>query len=570
MAKLPVGRIRFLCFLAVLLTLILTGRLFFVQIVRGEYYADKADRQYARPTGDVADRGSIFFSEQGGRLVTAAAMQNGYFLIANPTKIVDADASFLALAGIIPLEADDFYRKVTKQNDPYEELAWHLDSPTVKKIEALKLPGFSFGKQRWRAYPAGRLASHVIGFMAYDGDTLVGRYGLEKEYQAALERSVETSFTQFLANALSGFVPSTSNEEGAAIREADLVLTIEPVVQAELEKVVGAAQELFAADAAGGIIMDPRTGAILGMAAVPNFDPGARQGDITPLTNPLVERVFEMGSIVKPLTLAAGLDAGVITPATTYRDQGIIFVNDRRIANHDSLGRGTISMQEVINQSLNTGAVFVMQKLGGERFRQYFLGFGLGEKTGVDLPGEVVSLVKNLDTGREVEYATASFGQGIALTPVAMIRAIGALANGGQLVKPHVVAQFNEPELGRKTAVEPVLGAQIITPAAAATITDMLVKGVDTTAVAARVPGYSVAAKTGTAQMPQPTGGYYTDRFFHSYVGYFPAHDARFVTLLYLQNPQYARYSSQTLTVPFANLAKFLLHYYNVPPDRPA
>ena len=227
-------------------------------------------------------------------------------------------------------------------------------------------------------------------------------------------------------------------------------------------------------------------------------------------------------------------------------------------------------MQEVLNQSLNTGAVHVMQEVGKETFRDYLYKFEINEKTGIDLPHEASALVSNLKGGREIEYATASFGQGFAVSPVAMVRALSVLANGGYLVTPHIVKEIDYT-LGFPETVEIKKGKQVLKPETSEEISRMLVEVVDTALKNGEVKNerYSVAAKTGTAQIANPDGsGYYDDRYLHSFFGYFPAYDPQFLVFLYTVNPKEVRYASETLTDPFINITKFLINYYAIPPDR--
>lgn len=277
-----------------------------------------------------------------------------------------------------------------------------------------------------------------------------------------------------------------------------------------------------------------------------------------------------MGSIFKPLTLAAGLEQGVISAETNYFDAGTVKIGGEEISNYDKKGRGRVSMQEVLNQSLNTGAVFVMRQLGQDNFKRYVYAFGLGEKTGIDLPGEVAGLVDNLESGREVELATASFGQGLAVTPIGLVRALSALANGGYLYKPQVTASLNLAP-GLADEMEPVDQGHVISQATSEEITRMLVRTVDEALVGgrAKMEHYRIAAKTGTAQIPNPeSGGYYQDRSLHSFFGYFPAYQPRFLILIYMVNPKGVRFASETLTDPFMEITKFLIEYYEIPPDR--
>ncbi len=288
----------------------------------------------------------------------------------------------------------------------------------------------------------------------------------------------------------------------------------------------------------------------------------------TVFVNPLVEGVYEMGSIIKPLTLAAGIDAGVITADTTYDDKGFRIFNTKRISNFDGKARGVVKMQEVLSQSLNTGTVFTMERLGKERFRSYFKSYGFDTETGIDLPNEGVGRLDNLETSRDIEYATASFGQGISMTPIATVRALATLANGGLLVTPHIIKQ-TEYGLGITRDFVPTTQKRVLKKETAEEISRMLTVVVDKALLGGTVKQdrYSIAAKTGTAQ--QVEGGVYSEtNFLHTFFGYFPSHDPKFIVFMAVKNPQGALYASNTLTAPFMQITKFLLNYYEIPPDR--
>lgn len=561
-------RLRYLSVVFLIAASILTAKLFFLQIIRSEDYKAQADRQYERPVGQTFNRGNIYFASRDGKNLSGATIQTGFSLVIDPTKLQNQETIYSALNAIYPLDYVNFLARAEKSDDPYEEIGSHLTVAQTKAIAALNLTGVKLVEQKWRFYPGGVLAAHVIGFMGYQGNDYSGRYGLEKYYDKLLQREEPFSFSNFLGQGQ--IFLGLTDSANLANQSGDIVTTIEPTVERFLEHELEAITADWQPSLTGGIIMDPKTGAIISMAALPTFDPGGKQSDVKHLANPLVERVYEMGSIVKPLTMSAGLDAKVITPATTYNDQGVITLGDQEIGNYDRRGRGIVSMQEVLNQSLNTGAVYVMQQLGGERFAKYFQDFGLsGEKTGIDLPNESGGLADNLKSKRAVEYATASFGQGIANTPLAMTTALSALANGGALVRPFVTKEIvYETKLSHETS--PVIRRQVISNGAASTTTAMLVKVVDQALLGGkeRLPRYQVAAKTGTAQIRQPGGGYYSDRYLHSFFGYFPASNPRFTIFLFAVEPQGAEYASATLTKPFFNLTKFLLNYYQIPPDR--
>jgi len=324
----------------------------------------------------------------------------------------------------------------------------------------------------------------------------------------------------------------------------------------------------------GGIIMVPSTGAIIALGSVPTFDENDLSNvDPSLLRNPLVENVYEFGSIMKPLTMAAGLDAGVITPQSTYDDTGCITVNNAQICNFDMKARGTTPMLQVIEQSLNVGASWIATQLGQANFRKYFTTY-FGQKTGIDLPNEQGALLRNLDTTEQVNFDDMSFGQGISVTPVQMMRALAAIANGGVMEDPHLGSAI-ELDSGITKSLGWSSTTQAFSPQVASEVTEMLetvypndaklAMNADPTLQYASVP---VAAKTGTAQLEKPGGaGYYTDQFFHSFFGFFPADNPRFAILLYTNRPQGVEYASGTLTGTFMDLTNFLIDYYRIPPE---
>ncbi len=348
--------------------------------------------------------------------------------------------------------------------------------------------------------------------------------------------------------------------------------SLEPVVLSVLEKEMKATMDKFQADQIGAIIMDPNTGEIYAMSVMPNFDLNNFGSVKNPKTygNIMVENVFEFGSVIKPLVVAGALDQGVITPETTYVDKGFVIVNKEEINNFDNKARGLATMQKVLDESLNTGMVFIESRMGHDSFRTYMKNYGLGEKTGIDLPNETNSLIKNLDSKVDVDYATASFGQGLALTPVQAVRAFASLANGGTLVTPHFLKEIQYEDGTVKKSEFPPLRTGILKKESTDTITRMLVHVFESYSGGAhKFPHHSVATKTGTGQVAFDNGkGYYKDRHMHSFFGYFPAYEPRFIVFMFLKNPRGARYASETLIPPFVNTTKFLLNYYNIPPDR--
>lgn len=563
-------KLRLLSGAIILLSLIIVGRLYYVQIMKGEDFAFKAERQYESKSQALFDRGSIYFTRSDGTLLSAAGLATGFRIAIDPQHVEDPEAVYALLSSQIELPREKFDTAVAKKERQYEVLAVRASEDAGVAISDAGLPGVIVERERWRSYPAERRGAQSVGFIAFnDDDTLAGRFGLERYYNDVLTRDAEGLFGNFFTELFASLDTAVGDARDA--REGHLITSLEPVVMERLDQVLAEVQARYGSAETGGIIMDPRTGEIIALQTLPAFDPNIfTKEDSEHFGNPLVERRYEFGSIVKALTMAAGLDAEVIQPETTYNDTGKITLNSKTISNYDGRARGVVPMQEILSQSLNTGVSFIAGRLGHEKFRNYFSALGMGTETGIDLPSEISGDIHNIETSpRDVEYATASFGQGIAQTPVEMVKALGALANDGAVVTPHIVTHVKlesgiEKEL---TWGEP---QQVFTPRATEQTTRMLVNVVDDALRQGQlsIPEMSVAAKTGTAQMADPTGGYYKDRYFHSFFGYFPAYKPRFIILLYTRAPGGVQYASETLTDPFFDLVHFLIHYYDVPPDR--
>jgi cell division protein FtsI/penicillin-binding protein 2 len=562
------SRIRIVSGIVLCLACVLVLKLFFLQVVHSSTYTNLADKQYATPSGDVFNRGTIYFTDKNNSLVAAASVTTGFKVAIKTSAVEDVEALYKDLQPYTSFDHDTFIAHATKKNDPYEEVAVHLTSEQASAIEALKLPGVSVYKDNWRFYPGGTLAAQEIGFLAYNKDNdKVGQYGLERFYNDVLAKSKNEAYVNVFAEVFSNIRDSLA----ATTVQGDLVTTIEPSVQHVLEQELADTMKKWNADGAGGIIINPNNGEIYAMASVPTFDLNDfRTSTPEVYKNQNVESVFEFGSVIKPLVMSAALDVGAVTPETTYNDLGSVTVNKKVINNFDKKGRGMVNMQTVLDQSLNTGMVFVENKLGNDRFRTYMKAYGIGQKTGIDLPSETSGLIKNLESPRDIEYANASFGQGIALTPVEAVRAFSSITNGGYLVTPHIGTEVKYEDGLSKTLEFPKGTTPLIKKETSDTITRMLVHVFEAyDGGAHKMDHYSIASKTGTAQIAQAGGkGYYLDRHTHSFFGYFPAYDPKFLVFIYLKNPKQVKYASQTLIPPFIDITKFILNYYNVPPDR--
>lgn len=548
--------------------LLLIGRLYFLQIMESDKYSIKADRQYQSTSKNIFDRGTIFFQNKDGSLVSAATLRSGAIIAINPEILKDPESVYIKVNELIPTDHDEFIEKATKKNDPYEEIAVRVDAEIGEKISQLKIPGLSVYKDRWRFYPGGSTASHVIGILGYKGDEYAGRYGLERQYNEQLERS-DNAYSNFFAQIFSD-IKNVANDKNSL--EADIVTTIEPTVESILQKTMASTSEKWNSDGAGAIIMNPMTGEVYAMTYYPTFDlnNSSEEKNVSVFSNPLVENVYEMGSVIKTLTLSAGIDAGVVNAGTTYYDKGYTIINNKTISNFDGKERGVVTMQDMLSQSLNVGAAHVQSLLGNKRFSEYMLNFNLAEKTGIELPNEAKNLANSLSSRNDIDLASASFGQSLALTPISTVSAIGTIANGGTIVKPHVVKSVKY-KVGVSDDTPISLGKRVIKRETAEEVARMMTYSMDNVLMngTLKLPRYSIAVKTGTAQIAKPGGGgYYEDRILHSFVGFFPSYNSKFIIFMYMVNPKGARFGSETLTAPFMDMVRFLINYYEVPPDR--
>jgi len=563
-----IKRLTRLSFVVLALFGLMLLRLFWVQIIQNNYYKARAAGQRTLHETLQARRGEILVHEKD-QTISFATTKTGWLLAINPKLLGDPEKTYEVFknATHADISKDEFMQKASKKQDPYEVILHRISRDAKSEIEAANLNGIIFEPEEWRFYPAGGLASHLIGFVGADG---TGQYGLERTYNKALT-GVNGVFEgeKTLGGQILAFGKSLLREEQNG---NNIFITIDAGVQTHLEQIIAGAMKEYNAASAGGIVMDPRTGKILAMASVPSFDPNlySKEKNIGIFQNPNTESLFEMGSVMKPLTMAAAFDVGAATPETTYFDEGNVVIDKQTISNYDRKGRGRIPMYEILAQSLNTGAVFLMNAMGKDVFRSYMYSYGFGKPTGVELNNEVAGNIKNLESTRTVEYATASFGQGIAVTPIEMTRALSSLANGGNLIHPYLVEEIRNGD-GSVVKHEEKTPERVMKEETAKTVTRLLVEVVDKKLAngKGKIPGYSVAAKTGTAQIAQEDRRGYSDEFLHTFFGYGPAYDSKFFIYLYLEKPHGIRFASESLTEPFRSMIRFLFSYYEIPPDRP-
>lgn len=523
-------------------------------------------------------RGQVYTQDTRTREEYPLAMnRTAYVVFADTTKIkTDEEANRIANALAEVLGYDDerklaVYFQLKKVNDPYEPIEKHVEPDIAAKLKEKKLPGIGFVEMLERYYPEGPLASHVIGFLGKDKDgNTVGRYGIEGYYHSVLAGSgglmvgAKTANGRLIPLADQVFRPP---EDGA-----DILLTIDRTLQYETCERLRQGWLAYEALSASLIIADPKTGAIRAMCSFPDFDPNnySRVESASVYNNTTIFVPYEPGSIFKPIGVAAAINENLVTPNSPFFDPGVrTDLCSTPIQNADGKKFGDQTMTGILVHSINTGMAYIVEQLGKSVFRDYVANFGFGVKEGITLDTEVTGTVDSLkkNKGDKVDCytATASFGQGITVTPLQMVAAYGAIANGGLLMKPYIVDEIRYSS-GRRERVAPTEIRRVIEPRTASLVSGMLVSVIDSgEAKLARVPGYYVAGKTGTAQIAE--AGKYKETFNHSFVGFGPVDDPRFVIFVKFEEPN-AKFASATAAPVFRDIAKITFQYYQIPPGR--
>ncbi len=554
----------FIIFIFSALYLVLISNLLNLQYFKKDFYIFQIESRNQLSGVLESERGKIFITDKNNNKIEVALNKDYSIIYAVPKEIqqiVEQGGLRLAEGGlttriyaeqlsqIIGDSADNLEKKFNKQEDEYELLAQKASGQQLEQIKNLNLKGIYFRKNNARFYPSEKLASHLLGFVSPADDKETVKYG-----NVQLGRyGIESKFNLFLTGEAGEF------NDGKIIRKPekgkDLFLTIDRNIQAQSEDVLGKLIEKWGASSGSIIVQEPSTGKILAMANEPNFNPNDySQFDIKNFLNPSVEAIYEPGSVFKIITMAAGIDSGKITPETSYVDTGSVTINGRTIKNWDLKAHGKLTMMNVIEKSINTGTIFAERTMGHDVFSDYLNKFGFNEITGIDLPGEVRGDISHLKKGKDVDFATASFGQGVAITPIQLISAASAIANGGILMKPLLLAD-DKPKVIRR----------VISEDTAKKVSAMMVSAVKKNIIA-DIPNYEIAGKTGTAYIPNFNVGGYTDEVIHSYVGFAPASNPRFVILMKLEKPR-ALLAGETVVPIFKELTQYLLNYYNIAPD---
>lgn len=552
---------------------IIVLKLFIIQVIEHENYAALASGQHEIFQKLYPERGQVLVHD-GDTLIPAVTNQQLAFVYADPRYIKDPKGTVDALSAILLFDEErkaQLETKFANTKDPYEPIQHGLSKATLDKITALKLPGILVIMEPTRLYPESNMGGQILGFLGSDKDgKQKGRYGIEGFFDQ------ELSGTQ-------GFLKSDHDIAGNIIAVADhsltpakdgsdVVLTLDRTIQFKACSMLAAVVLKHGADGGSIVIVDPKTGRILAMCGAPDFDPNhfGETKDTNTFNNPTIFDAYEPGSIFKVIAMAAGIDSGAVTPETTFTDLGSAMVEGwpKPIKNAIPKPYGLINMTNVLEQSVNTGMIFTMRKTTPPVLDAYIRKFGFGKQTGIELERESAGNISAIDKKSEIYQATASFGQGITVTPLQVVMAYAAIANGGVLKKPYIVDEIRHKD-GTIDKRSPQDVTQVISAKSSRTLGAMLVSVVEHgEGHAAGVKGYYIGGKTGTAQVPSANGGYELNNTIGSFAGFGPVEDPKFAMIVRVNHPRDVQWAESTAAPFFGEMAKFLLQYFEVPPTR--
>jgi cell division protein FtsI/penicillin-binding protein 2 len=539
---------------------VLAGRLAYGQTVgRAELLARATDQ--VRSDLVVAAKRGVIRDRNGAILATTVELRSLYAL---PSRIPKDERPHVAqqLGVLLGRDATPILASLDSGAEWLYVQRW-LPEETANAIAALRIPGLGFQNEPKRLYPNDAIGASVLGFV---NDAGVGVNGVEGYYDTVLRGTDGRLVVE--RDPADRDLAVGLREAIAPQNGADLTLTIDLVAQTAAERELAAAMKKEHATSGSILVVDPSDGSIRALASAPTYDPAAvRLADPEALRDRAIAWPYEPGSTMKAMTIAAALNEHVVKPTDWYNDVGYTIVGGRKLNNALGKAYGPTTVTQILERSLNAGAAWVGQKVGAQRLADYFQRFGFGRPTGVDLAGEVSGTVRPLAEWYPVDVGTASFGQGVSVSPLQLVMAYAALANGGTLFRPYVVTSRRDADGEHRTA--PVAVDHVVTAETAATLRGMLLSTVDNgLAHNAAIAGFSVAGKTGTAQIASPDGSYVDDLYVSSFAGFFPADDPKYVVLVVLEKPDSRLLGTVTATDAFKGVAQDILRYARIQPDR--
>ncbi len=555
-------RLRFLFSFFILLFFLIIYRLFYWQIIKQDTLEGAGDLQRTKTLEIPARRGEIYASD-GSYLV---ANKRAYLVFAEPKKIKNHAQTNEILAQDLGIPLASISAQLKDNSRLWVPIAHKISEVQKNKIMGKKLSGIGFAQEDIRYYPESSMAAHLLGFVGKDiNGTDKGYFGIEGYYNRQLEGRPGLLREETDAQGLP--ILLGKNKRIAPENGRDLILNIDKSIQFIIEEKLKEGIEKYGAKGGWVIVMEPKSGAILSMASYPNYDPSSFQYFANNLyKNPVVAESYEPGSTFKTLVMAASINENKVKPQTKFIEDGPIEIGGYIIRTWNNKYSGKINTIGILERSSNVGMVKIGELLGQEKLLEYIKNIGVGDYTSIDLEDEEVPTLRPFDKWYDIDYATATFGQGIALTAVQMIRAVGALANDGKMMEPHVVKAIVEPD-GQRIEIEPKKVKQIYSPETAHILSEMMVAAVDNGEARYSKPkGYRIAGKTGTAQIPI-AGHYDSEKTIASFVGFAPASNPRFVMLTTIKEPTASPWGSETAAPLFFTIAQEIFNYYGIPPE---
>lgn len=558
-----IWRYRFTLFLFVVAFIFIITRLFFWQVIKAEEFSTLGQFQYGQFIKSFPKRGEIKTSD-GFPIV---ANRPTYLVFANPKEIKNKKNVSDTLAPLLDLDSRSLVASLS-QNLFWVPIKGRVEITLKEKIENLRLQGVGFEEESVRFYPEASMAAHLVGIVGKDqlGQDK-GYFGLEGYYDRQLKGKPGVSVQ--IHDALGRPILAKMNKNSYEVDGRKLTLNINRAIQFLVEEKLKTGITEYGAEGGSAVVMDPKTGNIIAMSSFPAFDLLQFKDYKEDLfKNPVLSDTYEPGSTFKALIMAAALDAKLVKPETKCPIcRGPISIGGYEIKTWNNKYYNNITMTEVIEHSDNTGMVYVAQSLGLDRMLSYFNKFGLGELTGIDLQGEVSSSFRPRNLWYPIDLATAGFGQGISVTPIGLLDAFAALANEGKRMEPHVVSKIETAD-GETIVISPKVLGRPISSETSKIMTEILVNAVNKgEAKWTRLPGYRIAGKTGTAQIPI-AGHYDPSKTITSFIGFGPADDPKFVMLVILDRPTNSIYGSETAAPIFFSIAKDILTYWGIPPTQ--
>lgn len=549
-------------FLYIIAFFAIISKLFYWQVVKAAELAELGQQQYAKPIEIPAARGDIRTSDN----FPLATGKISYLVFANPKEIKDKKETADKLAP--PLQTDAATISALLEKDLFwVPLKQHIDNKEKESVEGLHVRGVGFQEQTTRLYPEASMAANLLGFIGKDTNgNDKGYFGLEGYYDRQLKGRPGHMIQ--IHDAFGRPVLSKLNDTSGTINGRTIILSLDRAIQFLVEKKLKEGIDTYGAESGMAAVMDPKTGNILAMANFPSFDPKNYQDYPESLyKNPFITDTYEPGSTFKPLVMAAALDAKLITPETECPIcDGPVSIGGYTIHTWNDKYYNNTSMIDVMIHSDNTGMVYISQKMGLNRMLSYLASYGIGDATGIDLEGELAPGLKSQDDWYAIDVATAAFGQGISVTPIELLDAFSTIANNGERMQPHIVSKIITPD-GQTISILPKVLSKPVSPASAKVMTEMLINAVNKgEAKWARLKGYRIAGKTGTASIPVH-GHYDPTKTIASFIGYAPADNPKFIMLVILNKPTASIYGAETAAPIFFDIAKNILVYYGIAPS---